>query len=168
MRLAVKVYELGLAPTKGKAAKLVGLSPAAFYGRYRKGVECRDLKQEANRIVAIADEKIVDVSAYLAKTSLEAVKEIHGMMKNPAMSEGVRLKAAIDLADRGPETSKTQKIQATTYSMDGKDVKELAAALVAAREARMNNTEGLVGDVVKVIDVKEPIPMISDGLRRTA
>lgn len=168
VRLAVKLYESGVVPTKGRAADVVGLSRSRFYVQYRRGHKDIGLVQEAQRMKTMIEEKIVDVSKFLDETSIDAVRELRVMMKNAAISEVVRLKAAIDLADRGSKTSKIQRIQASSYSMDGKDVKELALALVAAREARLGNDEGIEGDVVKVVDVKEPMPVLTDGLRRTA
>lgn len=168
MKLAIGLYETGAVPTKARAADVVGLSRHTFYFRYRNGFRHKSTEEVAARVKASVEEKIENMSDYLDEASTAAIRTLKEIMQDAGKSEIVRLKAAIDLADRGPRTSKITKIQSTQFSMQGTDITELSAALVAARNARLDHKEGIEGDFVKVIEAAEPIPMITDGFRRPA
>ena len=169
MSLAIRLYESGIVPTKGKAALAAGLSKASFYIKYRARNKDPRHRAIAERTKAMIEDKIVNMTEHLDKVSAEAIGELRTMMKNSAVSEMIRYKAAVDLADRGPRTSKIMKVQSTQFSLNGQDVKELASALVAAKEARLSTTDGLSGDCVKTpADTPELPTVLPNVFRRSA
>jgi hypothetical protein len=65
------------------------------------------------------------------------------------------LKAASDLLDRGPRTSKVTKIQATSLTLNSADVADMAKALSAAKVAREMYGKEVQGDWERV-DTSRP------------
>lgn len=81
------------------------------------------------------DEKVMSTSELLQSLSLRAVRRIAELMDN-AQSERTRLAAAIDLADRGQETSKIHKSASIQATLAPEDANALAKALASASTAR--------------------------------
>lgn len=128
-RMALRMYALGAVPSISGAAEAAGIS-----GPYLNIIANSSFGKE---YIAELQEKL-DVTAIsttdlLQQLGRKAVEKIADHMEN-ASSEGLRLKAAIDLADRSPETSKTQKLQVESFSIDGKDAKAIAEALVMGEQ----------------------------------
>jgi predicted DNA-binding protein (UPF0251 family) len=53
----------------------------------------------------------------IAESSLKAVRQILEVMENKETPLALKLKAAIDLADRGPHSQKTKKVQQTSVGL---------------------------------------------------
>lgn len=147
LRMAAKLYHSGIAKTLGEAAKMASLAPATLYA-----MNISD-NEEFNRICTVADKErdiaTGDISLVLQRLGRNALTTIEEL-RAKSESESIRLKAAIDLADRSPETSKITKLQVASLSMDGKDVESLTKALVEAEHVRAKYAEVATGDFVRV------------------
>lgn len=152
-RLAARLYASGACETKRAAALAVGLHPSYFTLVSSPG--SKQFQPEVKRIMdeveqAIQD-KTVDMSAVLQTVGREALLRMRGLMKD-SQNEAIVVKAAADLLDRSPETSKIHKHQVAAFSVSGDDAKLLAAAMVRSAQAR-ESSEGLEaasGDFVRV------------------
>jgi hypothetical protein len=90
-------------------------------------------------------EKVVDVSVLIERLSERAIGKLGSLMM-AAQSEVVQFQAARDLADRGLRTAKIQRHQVETLTLNGRDAKEIADAIVAAAKLRAQAAEH--GDLV--------------------
>lgn len=136
VRSAMQLYESGLVPTKGRAAQAVGLAPATLYAATARSVMGEKQDAVLSPIRRAVQEHIVEtITQKLKRVSEEAVDTLSDLM-HYSEKEGIRLRAAIDLADRGPETAKIQKHQVESISLTGKDVERLRAGIVEAARIR--------------------------------
>lgn len=76
----------------------------------------------------------------IEKLSRRAI-EVIGTQMEDASSEGLRLKAAIDLADRGAETSKVHKHQVESFTLSSQDARGIAESLVAAAVLKARHSD---------------------------
>lgn len=110
---------------------------------------------------AMIQETALSTSALIDKLSRRAIEVIATQMED-ASSEGLRLKAAIDLADRGSETSKVHKHQVESFTLGSEDARAIAESLAAAAAVRQTNAalrhENF--DRVNVDDVEENVPVV--------
>jgi hypothetical protein len=154
MKLAAKLYGTGIAKTLGEASRLAGMSPATIYVMNSSGnEEFKRLIGEAERSRDIATGDISAVLQRLGRSGLAKIDQL----REHAESEAVQLKAAIDLADRSPETSKIQRHAIASVSIEGHEVEKLTKALVEAAMVQQQYSAVHIGDFVKVsTDVGEP------------
>lgn len=148
---ACRLYASAAVATKKEAAEAVGLNPTYFNVITQPGH-----KKAMPEAIALIDEiqqriedKTVDLSAVVAEVSREALTTVRKLMKD-SQNEAIKLKAASDILDRNPETSKTQKIQASSFSLSGEDAKELTNALVMAARAQQSLGAPITGDYVRI------------------
>lgn len=100
------------------------------------------------------------------KLSRRAI-EVIGTQMEDASSEALRLKAAIDLADRGSETSKIQKHQVESFTLSSQDARAIAESMVAAATVRQRHSDLRTDNFDKVnidgdgSDIPVAIPAIS-------
>jgi hypothetical protein len=146
IKLAARLYATGAAPTKKTAAKLAGINPQ-WFGLMSNHNDAT--KRVLGDLDLAMQDRSVDMSAVLQGLGRAALVKIKGLMDN-AESEGVALRAAVDLADRSPETAKIQKIQDVTPQITGDDAKRIAAALVEAAEVAMRYKDVVQTDFVRV------------------
>lgn len=147
---ACRLYASAAVPTKQEAAEAVGLNPSYFNvitqpGHAKANPEAIALIDEIQRRI---EDKTVDLSAVVQEVSREALGVVRTLMKD-TKNEAIKLKAASDILDRNPETSKTQKIQASSFSLSGEDAKSLAAALVMSAKAQTVHPP-VTGDFVRI------------------
>jgi len=76
----------------------------------------------------------VDISPIIQELGRRALAKLNSLMDEG--KQEVQLRAAIDLADRSPETSKTQKIDVHSMTLTGQDVAALAKALVESAHTK--------------------------------
>lgn len=158
VRTALQLYETGIAKTKKQASVMAGLHPNTLTvytspNNAHAQIRFAPIREKARELML---DNIKDASELIDKASFEAVKELYGMMKL-AKDEEIRYKAAVDLADRGPKTSKIQKVHRTgaDFSLGGDDVALLVSAL---RISNSRSMEGIEGDFVTVDDTPPPPP----------
>lgn len=140
--MATMLYASGVAATKREAALAAGLAPQTFYMSSTMSEPTQRLHNEIQEL--IADES-VRTSAILEKLGRRAIGTIAQLMETG--KDEIKLKAAQDLADRTPDTQRTQQVVVPTFSLAATDVAALAAALVESsreRERYRYVTEGLV------------------------
>lgn len=87
---------------------------------------------------AMIQQTALTTNALIEKLSRRAIEVIATQMED-ASSEGLRLKAAIDLADRGSETSKIHKHQVESFTLGSEDARAIAESLAAAASVRQVN-----------------------------
>ena len=148
MQHAARLYASGVVPTKKAAALALGLKPVSFYQATSKTMGSPLLLDTINNTTQQVAERTVDVGALLARLSVEAIGTIDHIRRN-GTSEDIRLKAAIDLADRGPQTSKVQKHQVESFTLDGKDVEAIRRAMVESIQVAQL-TESVAGHFEQV------------------
>lgn len=147
---ACRLYASAAVSTKKEAAEAVGLNPSYFNvitqpGHAKSMPEAIALIDEIQQKI---EDKAVDLSSVVQLVSREALVEVRNLMKD-SKNEAIKLKAASDILDRNPETSKTQKIQATSFSLSGEDAKQLAHALVLSAQAAQQIAP-VTGDFVRI------------------
>ena len=126
---ALRLYSMGTAPTKKKAAEMVGLTPATLYGVTGAFNGNNLARRFLDDTSAQIHERAIDVGALLHRLSIEAIGTIDKIRRD-GTTEDIRLKAAIDLADRGPQTGKIQKHQVESFTLAGKDVENIRRAML--------------------------------------
>lgn len=108
---------------------LSGIHPQYFIALTNESKPVRDM---LNKIQAMIDDETVDESVIIKKLGRHAIGKLAELMESN--SEAIALKAAQDLADRAPATSKTHKIEMHGLMIGSGDAKELARALVEASQ----------------------------------
>lgn len=141
VRMALRMYVNAAVPTLKDAAIAVGITPQ-YLSNINGTVAAKKYTQTAHEII---EEKAHDVNALIASLSHRAVQVI-GQLMEDGSSENIRLRAAQDLADRGPETSKIQKHQVESFSLSSDDARGIAEAMVAAATLRQRHEELRVAD----------------------
>ena len=117
---------------------------------------------------AMIQQTALTTSALIEKLSRRAIEVIATQMED-ASSEGLRLKAAIDLADRGSETSKVHKHQVESFTLASEDARVIAESMVAAASVRQANAalrhENFDKVNVDEVEITTPIVVPSPQLR---
>lgn len=142
---ALDLWMTGAVTTKKAAAEAVGISPVTLNGNAKSPAGLRYIASAHEAI----NNRTIDTSVLIEQLSRRAVEVIGGMMED-AEQPALRLKAAIDLADRGKETSKVTKVQTESFSISGRDVDALAKAMVMGARLRDQFPEAAEGDFIKV------------------
>jgi len=162
MRMALRMYAFGAVPTLSAAAEAVGVSLSALSLK-KKTPAGQAYMQSAQQIL---DDKTASTSQIISQLGRRAIEVIADKMEN-AKDDKLQLRAAIDLADRAPETSKVQKIQMESFTLAGKDAKAIAEALVAGKSVNERFASLAQGDFDKVGDQKL-LPESTDAPRSTS
>lgn len=147
VRLAAALYGSGKARSKREACQAVGLNPA-YLTLLRDNPEVTSIVEEAAHSVNFQTK---DAGALLAQLGRRALKNIHTIMED-GESEANRLRAAIDLADRSPETGKIIKAHVTSFNIDAGDASKLASAMVEAARAKAQWASEVQDGFVRVAD----------------
>jgi hypothetical protein len=115
------------------------------------------------KIEAQMDAGSVQMSTVIQELGRKGLVKIALMMESDEVKDELRLRAAMDLADRSPETSKTSKlsIEGDLTIREG-DAQRLIQALVEASQADEKYArEVSQGDYIKVDD--GTIPQLGSG-----
>lgn len=136
LKLAARIYATGQQPTKAAAARAAGLKPGTFYIQSSQAVadpQMQKILQDTDRMVqdaTLSTRKMIDI---LARESIGTL----GSLMRTSADETVKLRAAIDLADRGSETSKIQRLQVDTgLTLSREDARSIADLLVESAELK--------------------------------
>lgn len=151
MKIGLQAYACGAVKSLREAADMVGCHPVSLSMAARSPAG----QYIMDSVDQIVKDKTMTASQLIQKLSRRMV-EIEAHTAEHSQNEALRLKAAQDLLDRNPETSKTQKIQADILTMDGKDAQAIARAMVEAAALKDRHVAAVQGDYVKV-DSKEDI-----------
>lgn len=157
VKMAIRLYATGACKTKKAASAAAGLHPN-YLSMLTSTNGSDQVKRLLNDVDAMIEDKTVETSAIITMLGRKAIGRLAHMMDSA--SEGIALKAAVDLADRSPETAKTQKMQVESFSLSGQDAKELALAMVesARSESRYKHiaVEGL--DEIGITGPSQELP----------
>lgn len=148
VRHAARMVATGIA-NKREAADACGVSPSYFYvaSSPKNGKEeVLELMDDVEQAMA---SRTMDTAKAMEIMGREALVFIRGTMLE-SDNEAIALKAAIDLADRSPDTSKIQKHQVESVHMSAQDAKDLAKALVEGRRVHLQFADAVAGDYVRV------------------
>lgn len=131
MRMALRMYAFGAVPTLSAAAEAVGVSLPAL--SMKKNSPAGQAYMQS--VQQILDDKTASTSQILSQLGRKAIEVIAERMEKTDDPK-LQLRAAIDLADRAPETSKVQKLQVESFTIAGKDAKAIAQAMVEASSVK--------------------------------
>lgn len=157
-RMALRLYVHAAVPNLTQAAKAVGLNPR-YLAKVSRSQAGQEFMKTAHELI---NDTALDTNQLIQKLSRRAI-EVIGTTMEDASSEALRLKAAIDLADRGPETSKIQKHQVESFTLGSADAKAIAESMVqaAALRQRHSNLEHENFDRVNLDAVEDAIPVVT-------
>lgn len=149
VRMAARLYASGAVRSKRDACRTMGLTDAYLSMLDAAGNEItRRIQSDVED--AIRDDSVA-LSKVIAKLSRKALNKINFLIESD--NEHVALKAATEVLDRNPETSKTFKATVSTFSLDTNDAKAMASAIVEAARVRERFLLQSAKDFVKVEDV---------------
>jgi len=149
LRNAVRLYASGIVPTKKAAALAVGLAPSTFYQVSCQVVNDPGVKSMFTSVDQLVQDETIDTRRLIEIMSRQAIGKIGNLM-NGAAKEEVQFMAARDLADRGQETSKIQRMQVESFTLSGKDVAGLRESMVEAARVKAANAELADGDFIRL------------------
>lgn len=156
VRKAAMLYASGVAATKKEAAAIAGITPVHLQNMTSHNPEVRRIM---NDVQVLIDDETVATSKILQTLSRKAVGRLAELMDSA--NETVAFRAAQDLADRGPETQKTQRVQVDALTLTGEDAKAIAAAMVESSKARETYADVAVHGFVDVdIDAKPALRLV--------
>lgn len=145
IRMGLRLYVHGVVKTQKEAASLAGVSNVYFSQVVNSPAGMEYMKSAHN----IIEENAHDVNLLIKRLSERAIGVIGTLMED-ASKEDIRLRAAQDLADRGPETAKIQKHQVESFTLSGADARAIAESMVAAAAVRGTYEELKTEDFVRV------------------
>ena len=131
IRMALRLYGTSAVPTLQEAADAAGINYTYLTIVMNSPIGVAFMNTLDQRL----EDKTLETSAIIDRLSKRALTVIEQIMEDGKI-EGIRLKAAIDLADRGPETSKIQKHQVESFSLTGSDAQMIAEALAQGRTVK--------------------------------
>lgn len=127
VRMALRLYVHCAVPTMKEAARAASIHKV-YLSNMARTVAGRKFMETAH---AHINNTVLQTTELIEKLSRRAI-EVIGTTMEDGSNEGLRLKAAIDLADRGPVTSKIQKHQVESFTLSSQDARGIAEAMVAA------------------------------------
>lgn len=145
-RAAIQLWATAGAPTQKAAAAAVGLTEASLSLSLRHSMEAQALVSDLQSAV---QSKVIDLSKVIELMSGRAL-EVIGNLMTQADKEDVRLKAAQDVLDRNPITSKTRRIMVEPLSLAGRDISVLARALSAGKGLELEFPSAALADFIPV------------------
>jgi hypothetical protein len=153
VKLALRLYVHGVVPTQKAAAEAAGLHPMSFHTVLHTAAGQAYMKT-AHELI---EQHAHDTNALIQGLSVRAI-QVLGTLMEDAGKEDVRLRAAVDLADRGTETAKIHKHQVESFTLAGADARALAESVVMAATVRNQNANLRVEnfDRVNVDEVDTP------------
>lgn len=146
--MAARLWASGAVKSKKAACEAVGLSTTYLSLLSRDAVANPEIVSIIGDVDRAIHDKSITLSAVIALAARRAVEKVNRLIDSN--NEHIALKAASDILDRNPETSKTQKLQVASFSLEGQDAKDLAAALVRSAEVRERYGAIAEGDFVKI------------------
>jgi len=155
VRTALRLVLSGATRTQGEAARIAGLHQAYLSGVKRSPI----VQAYIRKLEAQMDAQTINMSAAMQELGRKGLLKIAEFMESEQVKDELRLRAAMDLADRSPETSKTSKLSIEgDLTIRQGDANRLIEALVEATQADERYArEVSQGDYVKVDDGIVPV-----------
>jgi hypothetical protein len=163
VKLAARLYATGVAKTKRQAAQMAGLSESVFYITSISEPKVSELIAQIDREM---ESDQINMGKLIQKLGRRAVRNVAQIMENPQVKDEVRLKAAQDLADRSPETSKVLNIHATIAAPISDEQFELMRkAMLESESAKAQFADAAKGNYVTVNDAgtSRALELVSDN-----
>ncbi|CAB4165190.1 hypothetical protein UFOVP1537_8 [uncultured Caudovirales phage] len=157
VRMAMRLYGNG-SMTQKEAAQAAGLHKVYVANLVNKSPLVANF---IDKIQGELDEQAVDMGKVIKAAGRKAIENIYLTMEhgdNPAL----KLKAAIDLADRSPETSKIQRVQVEAFTLGSADVELLAQAMAEGRTAQEQFALEVRNGFDRTNQSPEPQTLLSD------
>lgn len=150
VRLATRLYHTGLCKTKADAAEKAGLNKATFYLISTTSSEVASLAEQVQREL---EDETIDAARIVKRLGRKGLGIVAEIADNPLNKAEVRLKAAQDLADRSPETSKVINVNARVETPLSEDqVAALRRGMIEAAALRDKFAKAAEGSFVTVTD----------------
>jgi hypothetical protein len=150
VRMALRMYANGMCNLT-QAAEAMDLNVGALSLSKNSPVG-KAFMQSAHEII---DQNATNTNALIQGLSVRAIQVIGKLMEDSA-SEKIQLDAAKDLADRGNETSKIQRMQVEAITLGAGDAKMLAEALVRGPRVQEKYAHLATGDFNRIEDGSTP------------
>lgn len=159
---AARLYALGLVKTQKDAANAVGLAPYYLNQLFNGNDMVQSFAKELDDRLA---NEAIQASAILQIAGRRAISNIAHLMEDQGVKDDIRLKAAIDLADRSPEMQKVQRVDVSGLSIGEGDARAIASALLESAQERQRYakvaTDGLIGIEPETRDL--PVRALTGG-----
>lgn len=150
VRLATRLYNSGLCKTKAEAADKAGLSRSVFYIVSQTDPQVASLAEQVQREL---EDETIDAARIVKRLGRKGLGIVAEIADNPLNKAEVRLKAAQDLADRSPETSKVINVNARVETPLSEDqVAALRRGMIEAAALRDKFAKAAEGSFVTVTD----------------
>lgn len=117
----------------------VALKHSPVVAEYAQGIET-EIRRRA-----------VDLSAVIEGLGEKAVERIAHLM-DKAGKEDVQLRAAQDILDRNPATSKTRRVAIESLTLSGRDVAALVNAMQSGNGLKEEFVQAATGDFTPALD----------------
>lgn len=161
VKLAAKLWLTGTARTKREASRMAGLHPN--YLTMLTGPNGSvQLMQYINEMEARIEDGTVEMSQVLQELGRKAIVNMARLMESSGKDE-VKLRAAVELAERSPETQKIMRAEVTSLTLSGEDAKELARAMIESR-TQSEQFDHIASDGLIEVDTDDrgesPIPQL--------
>jgi len=158
VRNALRLYVSGACKTKREASAAAGLHPnyLTMLTGPNGSPAVRNLMAEMEAQLHDATLDMSHVMTYLGRKA--AMKA--GLLLDSG-NERIALDAAKELMDRSPETQKTQRLQVDSFTLDGKDVWALIAALTESSTTRSEHVHAINGiQEIAIDNFDQPTPAL--------
>lgn len=163
VKLAARLYATAVVKTKKEAALAAGLDKNVLY-QLRHERQVNDLIRKIDHEL---ENNIISTADVLKILGRKAVVAIADIMTTDNVKDEVRLKAAQDLADRSPETSKTLKVQAeSSLSISDEAAELIRAAMLESARSRLNFAEAANGNFITATDeaTRSGLELVKDSV----
>ena len=159
MRLAALLYSTGAARTKREAAQIAGIAPEYFTTMSNHNDQVRRIVGQTQETM---DDEAVATSVLIQRLGRKALMRLSHLMDNAR--DEVAFRAAQDLADRAPDTSKVQRVQVDQFTLGGEDVRAIAAAMIESSKHDAEYADVALNGLVEVeIDKPQPHLRLIEG-----
>lgn len=155
VKLAIRLYASGTAKTQSEAAEMAGVALINMNTAINHTDEGRRIVSDVDRMV---EDQTVSLNAIIQTASRKAAAKMAGLLDSD--NETIVQKAAADLLDRNPESSKNVRVTSTPFSLDNRDVTALAASIVEAAHVRQAHAKLAAADFVEVNIEEDVAPKV--------
>lgn len=150
IKLATRLYNSGICRTKAEAADAAGLNRVTFYIASTCDPKVASLAAQVQKEL---EDETIDTAKLIKRLGRHGLAIVAEIADNALVKSETRLKAAQDLADRSPETSKVVNINARVETPLTEDqVAALRRGMIEAAALRDKFANAAVGSYVTVND----------------
>lgn len=151
VRNALRLYVSGACKTKKEASAAVGLHPNYLTMLTSQANGSEPVKHLMGEMEEALQDTTLDMTqlvTYLGRKALMQVARLSELSQN----ERIILDASKELMDRSSELQRTQRLEVNSFTLDGKDVESLVAALTESSTVAREHAYAAAGLNEVVID----------------